>query len=235
MRRGGHHVGIGDGGGVKPSRHQSGDVGHIHHEVCAYGVRHFPESGKVDDPGIGGGTGNNDFGTALSGGFQQGVVVDGLVLPQTIGHDMEIFSGDIYGAAVAQVAAVCQIHAKNSIAGLRQSEECRQIGVGTGMGLDVGIVAAEQLTGSLSRQLLRHVHCIAAAVVAVAGIALGILIGKAGTHRQHDRGTDNVFRSNQLNIALLAGEFFLNRRTYLRVQLRKILHGIMNDHSEASL
>ena len=140
---GGHHVRIGNRGGVKPSRHQTGDVGHVHHEISAHGIGHLPELGEVDDPGIGGGTGNDDLGLAGLGGLQQRVIVDGLILAQTVGHDMEILAGDIDGAAVAQVAAVGQIHAQNGVPRLRQCEEGRQIGVSTGVGLNIGILAAE--------------------------------------------------------------------------------------------
>ena len=56
---------------------------------------------------------------------------------------MEILAGDIDGAAVAQVAAVGQIHAQNGVPRLRKCEEGRQIGVSTGVGLNIGILAAE--------------------------------------------------------------------------------------------
>ena len=52
---------------------------------------------------------------------------------------------------------------------------------------------------------------------AVAGIALGIFVGKAGPHSHHHRRTDDVFGSDQFNVALLAGKFLLNGRTHLRV------------------
>ena len=55
---------------------------------------------------------------------------------------MEILAGDIDGAAVAQVAAVGQIHAQNGVPRLRQGEESRQIGVGTGVGLNIGILGS---------------------------------------------------------------------------------------------
>ena len=128
---------------MKPSRHQTGDVGHVHHEISAHGIGHLPELGEVDDPGIGGGAGNDDLGLAGLGGLQQRVIVDGLILAQTVGHDMEILAGDIDGAAVAQVAAVGQIHAQNGVPRLRKCEEGRQIGVSTGVGLNIGILAAE--------------------------------------------------------------------------------------------
>ena len=140
---GGDHVGVRHRRLMQPGRYQTGDVGHVHHEIRAHGIGHLPEFSEVDDPGIGGGTGNDDLGLAGLGGLQQRVIVDGLILAQTVGHDMEILAGDIDGAAVAQVAAVGQIHAQNGVPRLRQCEEGRQIGVSTGVGLNIGILAAE--------------------------------------------------------------------------------------------
>ena len=56
---------------------------------------------------------------------------------------MEVLAGDVDGTAVAQVAAMGQIHAQNGVPRLRQREEGRQIGVSTGVGLNIGILAAE--------------------------------------------------------------------------------------------
>ena len=62
----------------------------------------------------------------------------------------EVLAGDVHRAAVAQMAAVGQIHTQHCVAGLQQGEERRQVGVGAGVGLDVGVLAAEQLTGPLA-------------------------------------------------------------------------------------
>ena len=57
--------------------------------------------------------------------------------------EVEVLAGDVDGTAVAQVAAMGQIHAQNGVPRLRQREEGRQIGVSTGVGLNIGILAAE--------------------------------------------------------------------------------------------
>ena len=67
---GGHHIGVGDGGGMDSGGYQTGDVCHVHHQIGTYLVRHLAELGKVNDAGIGAGTGNDDLGTAFLGGLE---------------------------------------------------------------------------------------------------------------------------------------------------------------------
>ena len=222
---GDHHIGVGNGGGMDTGGHQAGDVGHVHHEIGAHGVSDLPEFGKVDDAGIGGGTGHDELGPAFLGNVHQLVIVDHFRLViQTIGDHMEVLAGDVHGTAVAEMAAVGQIHAQHRVAGLEQGKEHRQVGVGTGMWLDVGIIAAEQLAGPLAGDLLRHIHGVAAAVVALAGVTLGVLVGQAGAHSQHDGGTDDVLGGNEFDVAALTGKLLLNGSAYLGIVLGNEVH-----------
>ncbi len=227
---GGHHIGVGDGGGMDAGGHQTRNVGHVHHQIGAHRVGDLPELGKVQGTGIGAGPRQDQLGTALLGDGHHLLVVDGLrVVGHTIGDDVEIFARDVHRAAVAQMAAVGQIHAEHRVAGLQQGEECRQIGIGTGVGLDVGVRTAEQLTGPLPRQLLRHVHGIAAAVIPLSGIALRILVGETGAHGQQDSLADDVLGGDQLDVVLLPVEFLLNRCPHLGVRLGEKVHDVL-DH-----
>ena len=231
---GGDHVCIGDGGGMDSGGHQSGDVGHVHHQIGAHLIGHLAELGKVDDPRIGAGAGDDQLGLALPGLLGHSLVVDGLVLAQAVGDDVEILAGNVDGAAVAQMSSVSQIHAQHRVAGLHQGKEGSQVGVGAGVGLDVGIVAAEELAGPLAGDVLRDVHGVAAAVVPLAGIALSILVGQAGPHGQHHGFTDNVFRGDELDVAALPGEFLLDGGADFRVVLGNEIHSLL-DHENSSL
>ena len=147
---------------------------------------------------------------------------------------MEVLAGDVDGAAVAQMAAVGQAHAQHRVAGLQQGKESCQIGVGAGMGLDVGVIAAEQLASPLTCQFLGHIYGVTAAIVPLSGIALGVFVGQAGAHCQHHCLTDDVFRRNQFDMALFPGKFLLNGSAHLRVILGKKIHSLL-DHKEALL
>ena len=79
------------------------------------------------------------------------------------------------------------------------------------MGLHVGVLGTEELLGAVDRELLDHVDILAAAVIAAAGIAFGIFVGKkrAGCLK-HGLG-DDVLRSDQLDLVLLTIVLFLDR------------------------
>ena len=148
---------------------------------------------------------------------------------------MEILPGDIDGAAVAQVSAVGEGHAQHGVAGLEQGEERREVRAGAGVGLYVGKAAAEQLTRPPPRQFLHLVHRVTAAVIPFAGVALRVFIRKAGTHRQHDRLTHQIFRRDQFNIPVLPVQFLLHRRPQFRVGLRDIVHSLPHKHRASLL
>ncbi|MPM61485.1 hypothetical protein SDC9_108345 [bioreactor metagenome] len=75
MRGGCDHVRVGHGGGVQPGGHQPRDMGHIHHQEGAHGVRDPAEAFKVDQAGIGGGAGHDHARPVLQRqGFQRVVV-----------------------------------------------------------------------------------------------------------------------------------------------------------------
>ena len=235
MGGGGHHMGIGHRGRVDAGGHKTGDVGHIYHQVSPHGIGHLAELGKVDDAGIGGGTGHDQFGPAGLGGFQEAVIVDALrFIVQAIRDYMEILSRNIHRAAVGQVSAMGQIHAQNGITGLYQGEKGGKICIGAGMWLDVGVIAAEQLTGTFAGDFFHHVHGVAAAVVAFAGITFGVLVGQARAHGGHHGGADDVFGSNQLNIAAFPVKFLPDGGAYLGVEPGDEVHGLLN-HGEVLL
>ena len=72
------------------------------------------------------------------------------------------------------------------------------------MGLHIGILGVEDLFQTLYGQLLGLIHHLAAAVIAVAGIALGIFVGQTGAHGFHHLVGHEVFRGYQLYALFLA-------------------------------
>ena len=79
-----------------------------------------------------------------------------------------------------------------------------EVGLGAGVGLHIGIIGAEELLGPLNGDVLHHVHALTAAVVALAGIALCVLVGEDGAGGGQDSGADDVLRVDQLDVLLLA-------------------------------
>jgi hypothetical protein len=74
------------------------------------------------------------------------------------------------------------------------------------MGLDVGMIGAEQLFQPVDRQLLDLIDLLAPAVVASARIPLGILVGEGSAHRVDHRTAGEVLAGDQLEAMLLAVE-----------------------------
>ena len=78
------------------------------------------------------------------------------------------------------------------------------------MGLHVGPVGAEQLAGAVDGHLLDDVHVLAAAVVTLAGIALGVFVGQLGALGLHDPRAGVVLRRDQFDVLFLAVVFRLD-------------------------
>ena len=106
------------------------------------------------------------------------VVVDLFLGRQAVAHDVEPLAAHVERHAVGQVAAFGQAHAHDRVARLQQGEEHRLVGLRARVGLHVGVLGAEQLLHAVDRQLLDDVDVLAAAVVALAGVALGVLVGE---------------------------------------------------------
>ena len=118
------------------------------------------------------------LGLCLVGQALHRVVVDLFVGVQAVAHDLEPLAAHVQRHAVGQVAAFGQAHAHDGVAGLQQAEEHGLVGLRAGVGLHVGVLGAEQLLDAVDGQLLDDVDVLAAAVVALAGIALGVLVGE---------------------------------------------------------
>ena len=213
MGGGGDHVGVGEGGGMHACGNQTGDVGHVHHQDSADLVANFTELGEVDGAAVGGGAGHDQLGVMLQSLVADVLIVDEAVGVDAVGDALEVFAGHIDRAAVGQVTAVGQVHAHKGVAGLQNGKEDSHVGLGAGMGLHVGIVTAEELLGPLDGDVLHHVHALAAAVVTLSGITLGVLVGEHAAHGHHNGLGNDVFGSDELQISSLSGKLSLHGLT----------------------
>ena len=73
-----------------------------------------------------------------------------------------------------------------------------------GVRLDVGMVGAEELFGAVAGQVLDDVGVLASAVVALAGIALGVLVGEDRAGGFKHGLADKVFRGDEFETVVLA-------------------------------
>ena len=86
--------------------------------------------------------------------------------------------------------------------GLSKAEEHGLVGLRAGVGLHVGVLGAEQLLDAVDRELLDDVDVLAAAVVALAGVALGVLVGELRCPAPPSRPARRSFRRRSARCAL---------------------------------
>ena len=211
--RGRHHMGVREGIGIDASRHQARIVGDVGHQKGTDRVCDLAEAGEVDVPRIRRPSRDDHLGPFGQGQFGGLVIVDQIILgPHGVMHRPEPLARLVDVLAVGQVTACRQVHAHEGIPGRQGRHEDRLVGLAAGMGLHVGIVAPEQGLGPFDGQDLSLVHHLAATIVALARIALGVLVRQ---HRplglKHCPG-DDVFGGDQLDLFLLAAELSRENR-----------------------
>ena len=91
---------------------------------------------------------------------------------------------------------------------------------------DFAHITEEQLAGALDGDVLHLIHIGTAAVVALAGQALGVLVGEDAAHSGHDGGRDDILAGDELDIFPLAGQLTVHGRSQLRVGLFHEADGI---------
>ena len=113
---------------------------------------------------------------------------------------------------MGQVTALRKAHAHDGIARLEHREVDGLVRLRAGVGLDVGMLRAEQLAGTVTRDILGDIDRVAAAVVTLRGVSLGVLVGEYGAHRRHDSGRNDVLAGDQLEVLALTGKLLVHRR-----------------------
>ena len=101
----------------------------------------------------------------------------------------------------------------------------RLVGLGAGVGLHVGVGGAEELAGAVAREVLDEVDLLAAAVVALAGVALCVLVGEDGAHGLHHRGAGDVLGCDELDLVALASELGVDDAGDVWVGVVEVLEG----------
>ena len=129
--------------------------------------------------------------------------------------------GEVDLEPVGQVAAVVEREPEHGVARLEHGEVDRHVRLGAGVWLDVRVLGAEQLLRALARELLDLVDDLAAAVVALAGIALGVLVRRHRADRLEHARPGEVLRRDQLDLAALPVELPAEELGDLGVDLRE--------------
>ena len=109
--------------------------------------------------------------------------------------------------AVRQVAAVREVHAEDRVARLEHRHVDGHVGLRARVRLHVDVLGAEQLLRAIDRQRFGDVHELAAAVVPLARIALGVLVRHHGAGGLEHGEADEVLGRDELEAFFLAADF----------------------------
>src|SRR5258708_18666308 len=85
------------------------------------------------------------------------------------------------------------------------------------MGLQVGVLGAEEFFGAVAGQVLHHVGKLAAAVVTPAGISLGIFVGQDRSGGFEHSFAHEVYRGDQFEAVVLAAGLVVKSKSDFRV------------------
>ena len=96
-----------------------------------------------------------------------------------------------------------EIKTHESVAGLEACHEDSHIGLGTRVGLHIGILGSEKLFQTVLSKCFSLINHLAAAIVAVTGVSFGILVGQTGAHGLHHLGRNEVLAGDEFNALLL--------------------------------
>ena len=108
---------------------------------------------------------------------------------------------------MGEMAPVREVHAQNRVARLELRKVHLHVGLRARVGLHVRMVGPEQRPGAVDRKLLDDVDVLASAIVALAGVSLGVLVRQHRTLGVENRAADGVLGRNELEIVLLALRF----------------------------
>ena len=92
------------------------------------------------------------------------------------------------------------------------------------MRLHVGILRTKELLGPLDGQCLHLIHEFAAAIVALARVAFGVLVGQHAALGLKHRLAHNIFRSDKLELRALASQLIIELGGDFRIGFLQCFH-----------
>ena len=188
--------------------HQPGKVGHVgdHRRLDRAGDR--AETFEVEHARVGAGADHDHLRLVFVSEPLELLVVDPLIVfANAVGNDVIELAREVQRMPVRQVAAVGEVHAEDGVAWLEQREVHRHVRLRAGMRLDVGVFGAENLLRARNRQRLGDVDELATAVVPLAGVAFGVLVGQHRSGGVEHGLADEVLRGDELQAGVLAVHF----------------------------
>ena len=111
---------------------------------------------------------------------------------------------------MCEVAAMCEVHRKNFIAGREHAEIDGHIRLAAAVRLHIDMLCAEELLRALDGECFHDVHILAASIPTARGITFGVFVGEAGSLGLHHGATGEILGGDQLDVLELAFVFLLD-------------------------
>ena len=118
---------------------------------------------------------------------------------EVIADGIEHETAEVHGRTVAEVTTMAEVESHEGIAGFETRHEDRHVRLCAGVRLHIDVLGVIEHLKTIARDILRDIHYLAASVVTMAGIALGVLIGQHAAHGFHHLITHEILTRDQLN------------------------------------
>ena len=205
---------------MQPGGDEPGEVRHVDHQQGTDLVGDRAEALEVELARVGRPAGEHELRAALLRDPLDLVHVDQRALAiHLVGGDVVQAARDVDLHPVREVAAVRELEPEDRVARLEQRVVDGDVRLRARVRLHVDVVAAEDLLRAVDRELLDHVDELAAAVVALARVALGVLVGQHRALALEDRLRDEVLARDHLERPLLAIELLADHLRDLGVDV----------------
>src|SRR5262245_56024218 len=109
------------------------------------------------------------------------------------------------------MAAMRQVHSHHGIPGPNEGEVHRHVRLAARVGLDISVLRAEELFHTVASKVFDIVYYLAAAIVSVSWIPLGVLVGEHAHHGFADSGACDVFAGDKLKVVSLTNLLPVNQ------------------------
>ena len=215
-------MGVFDGVLQETGGNQAGGVCHVYPEDGANLVCDFAHALVVPFAGIGRCTADDELGLALQRLALHLIVIYAAGFRiQAVGDGMIQDAGCVDGRTVGKVTAHGEVQSHESVSGAEDGHGDSHVGLGAGVGLDVGVFCVVQGAEAVDGQLLDLVHYLAAAIVALAGISFRVLVGADGAHGFQHLVGHIVLGGDELQPGRLTLLLFLDKVKNLKILFHK--------------
>ena len=204
------------------ARDQAGDVRHVGDHRRPDALRDLADPREIDDARIRARADHDHLRFVFLCEARQLVVIDALiVLADAVRNDRVELAREIQRMAVREVSAVRQVHPQHRVARLEQREVHGHVRLCARVRLHVGVFRAEQRLRAFDRERLCDVDELAAAVVALARISFGVLVGEHRPCGFEDCAADEVLRCDELEAVVLPALFVAHGLSDVGIRVRK--------------